>query len=143
MPRVLGLDFGTRRIGVAVSDPLGLTAQPVTVLTRRGTPEDLEALAALAAAQGAGTIVLGLPLTPEGRRGPQAQRVLAFGEALARRTGLPLAYVDERMTTAQGERALRETGAPGRRRRQVIDRVAAQLILQQYLDGTRRDPTRS
>ena len=132
--RVLGLDVGERRIGVAMSDTLGLTAQRLTVLARRGTAADLDAVDALITAHGAERVIVGLPLTLRGARGPQAQRVAAFAEALRRRVGVPVEYVDERLTTVQGERALIAADTSRRKRKQVIDQVAAQLILQQYLD---------
>ena len=135
--RVLGLDMGQRRIGVALSDALGLTAQPLTVLERRGTTADLDALAALVAQHQVETIVVGLPLTMRGERGPQAQRTASFADTLRRKVSVPVELVDERLTTVQGERALLETDTSRRKRKQVIDQVAAQLILQQYLDRRR------
>ena len=135
--RVLGLDVGDRRIGVAVSDSLGLTAQRVTVLERRGPSRDVEAVQALVAQYGASAVVVGLPLTMRGERGVQAEKVSAFSEALRRRVAVPIEFVDERLTTVQGARALRETGASRRTRKAVIDQVAAQLILQDFLDRQR------
>ena len=135
--RVLGLDVGDRRIGVAVSDSLGLTAQRVTVLERRGPSRDVEAVQALVERYGASAVVVGLPLTMRGERGVQAEKVSAFSEALRRRVAVPIELVDERLTTVQGARALRETGASRRTRKAVIDQVAAQLILQDFLDRQR------
>lgn len=135
--RVLGLDVGDRRIGVALSDALGITAQRLTCLERRGLATDVEAVRALVERHGISTIVVGLPLTMRGTAGVQAGKVSAFSEALRRRVSVPIEMVDERLTTVQGERALRETRASRRTRKQVIDQVAAQLILQQFLE-TRR-----
>ncbi len=135
--RVLGLDVGERRIGVALSDSLGLTAQRLTVITRQGTKVALEAICKLVTQHQAEAVVVGLPLTLRGERGPQAQRVLAFAEALRRRVRVPVQLIDERLTTVQGERALLEVDTSRRKRKQVIDQVAAQLILQQYLDAQR------
>ena len=132
--RVLGLDVGERRIGVALSDPLGLTAQRLTVLTRHGSAEDLDAVRSLVAEHGVERVIVGLPLTMRGARGPQAQRIAAFADALRRQVSVPVEYIDERLTTVQGERALLATDTSRRKRKQVIDQVAAQLILQQYLD---------
>ncbi len=132
--RILGLDVGARRIGVALSDTLGLTAQGLTVLERRSPRADLDAICALAAQHGVETIVIGLPLTLRGERGAAAQRITAFADELRRRVSVPVELADERLTTVQGERALLATGASRRTRKQVIDRVAAQLILQQFLD---------
>lgn len=135
--RALGLDLGERRIGVALSDALGLTAQRLTVLQRQGTREDVEAVCALAAHHRADTVVVGLPLTLRGERGSQAEQAAAFAAALQRRLSVPVRLIDERLTTVQGERALLETGTSRRKRKQVIDQVAAQLILQHFLDAER------
>jgi len=135
--RVLGLDVGERRIGIALSDALGLTAQRLMVLERRTPTEDTEAIARLAVDHGAERIVVGLPLTMRGQTGPQAQKVQAFVRRLQEHAAIPVEWIDERLTTVQGERSLRETGTSGRKRKQVIDQVAAQLILQQYLDAKR------
>jgi putative Holliday junction resolvase len=132
--RVLGLDVGDRRIGVALSDALGITAQRLTVLERRGLATDVEAVRALVERHGISTIVVGLPLTMRGTPGVQAGKVTAFSEALRRRVSVPIEMVDERLTTVQGERALRETRASRRTRKEAIDQVAAQLILQQFLE---------
>ena len=86
---------------------------------------------------GAERIVVGLPLTMRGQTGPQAQKVQAFVRRLQELSAIPIEWIDERLTTVQGERSLRETGTSGRKRKQVIDQVAAQLILQQYLDAKR------
>ena len=136
----MGLDVGDRRIGVALSDSLGLTAQPLTVLERRGAAADAAAVRALVEAHGVDTVVVGLPLTMAGARGVQADKVTTFAEQLRRGLSVPVEFVDERLTTVQGERVLREAGIRGRRRKQAIDRVAAQLILQQFLDSKRRPP---
>ncbi len=136
--RVLGLDVGDRRIGVAVSDALGLTAQRVAVLERRGMSRDVEAVQALVEQYGACAVVVGLPLTMRGERGVQAGKVTVFADALRRRIAVPVELLDERLTTVQGARALRETGASRRRRKAAIDQVAAQLILQDFLDRRRQ-----
>jgi len=136
--RIVGLDLGARRIGVAVSDAAGLTAQPVTVIERGNAAADVQALCAIAKTHEAGRIVVGLPLTLEGARGPQAQRVGSFVDLLRRACGLPIVLVDERFTTAQAARALRPTGAIRRRGKGILDVSAAQLILQTYLDGCQR-----
>jgi len=140
--RVLGLDVGERRIGVALSDALALTAQRLTVVERRTLAEDLEALCALIRQHQVTRVVVGLPLTMRGVRGPQAQRVEAFVARLRQRATVPVELRDERLTTVQGERALRETEAPRGRRKALIDQVAAQLILQQYLDEQREPSSR-
>lgn len=136
--RVLGLDVGDRRIGVALSDVLGLTAQRLTLLERQSLAKDLAAVHALIAAHQIERIIIGLPLTLKGEQGIQAQKVSVFAQRLRRQVAVPVELVDERLTTVQGERALREVGASARRRKRTIDQVAAQLILQHYLDGQRR-----
>ena len=135
--RVLGLDVGDRRIGVALSDPLGLTAQRLTVVTRHELTRDVDAVAALANEHEVEAVVVGLPLTLQGQRGEQVNHVLAFVEPLRSKLQCPVRLLDERLTTVQGERALLETGASRRERKRLIDQVAAQLILQAYLDAQR------
>jgi len=135
--RILGLDVGDRRIGVALSDPIGLTAQPVTTLDRRNPSGDVDAIKALVERHGVGLVVVGLPLTLRGEQGPQAKKVVAFAERMRQRLAIPVQLLDERLTTIQGTRSLLETGASSRKRKQVIDQVAAQLILQQFLDTHR------
>ena len=126
---MLGLDVGERRIGIAISDSLRLTAQRLMVLERTKLPQDLEALAQLVQAHDARVIVVGLPLTMRGARGPQAQRVQTFAKALGARVECPIELVDERLTTVEGERALLAMDTSRRKRKAVIDVVAAQLIL--------------
>jgi len=140
--RVIGLDVGDRRIGVALSDPLGFTAQRLTVLERTRVSQDVEAVRVLVERHGVQTVVVGLPLTMRGERGPQAQKVASFSDELRRRLAIPIEFIDERLTTVQGSRALQEIGTRGRKRKAVIDQVAAQLILQQYLDMAREAPPR-
>ena len=131
----MGLDVGERRIGIALSDTLGLTAQRLAVLTRHSASADAKAIGALVGQHGVETLVVGLPLTLRGEQGTQAKRVTAFVETLRQHVTVPIQLIDERLTTVQGERALLETGASRRKRKQVIDQVAAQLILQQFLDA--------
>lgn len=133
--RVLGLDMGARRIGVALSDPLGITAQRLTLIERRDPAQDLEAIASLVSTHEVGTVIVGLPLTMKGEMGDQATLVMAFVEHLRSRLGCPVETVDERLTTVEGERALLSTDASRRTRKALIDQVAAQLILQTYLNG--------
>ena len=135
--RIMGLDVGDARIGVALSDPLGLTAQRLTVLERTNLSQDVEAVRGLIEQHGVETMVVGLPLTMRGERGPQAQKVASFSDVLRQRLAIRIEFIDERLTTVQGSRALQATGTRGRKRKAVIDQVAAQLILQQYLDMTR------
>lgn len=137
--RILGLDVGDKRIGIALSDALGLTAQRLSVLERQSLTVDLQALKALVQAHQARAVVLGLPLTLAGVKGPQANKVQSFADALQRVLDVPVRLLDERLTTVQGERALLETNTSRKKRKAVIDQVAAQLILQHYLDAQRQN----
>jgi len=133
MARALGLDFGEKRIGVALSDALGLTAQPLGVVYNR-KDRAVEEIAELAARHGAAVIVLGLPRHMSGDEGVKAMEARAFGDRLAERTGLPVDYIDERLTTMAVQRMLSETGMSGAKKREVTDKLAAALILQTWLD---------
>lgn len=135
--RLLGLDVGDKTIGVAVSDPLGLTAQGVEVIRRRGRERDLERLAELAQTYGVETIVIGLPKNMDGSLGKQAEQVMAFATLVQERLDLPVVLWDERLTTIAAERALLEADLSRGRRREVIDKMAAVLILQGYMDRRR------
>jgi putative Holliday junction resolvase len=134
--RVLALDFGTRRIGVAVSDPLGISAQPHSVVDG-SDPELMSEIVRLVAELGVERIVVGLPLSLDGREGPAANQARRFAQEVAEATARPVELLDERFTTVTAERVLVEAGLPGRRRRLVRDRVAAAVLLQAYLDGAR------
>ncbi|MCU0280922.1 MAG: Holliday junction resolvase RuvX [Acidimicrobiia bacterium] len=134
--RVLALDPGTRRVGVAVSDPLGITAQPHSVLDAED-PDLMGQIARLGADLGVERIVVGLPVSLNGTEGPAAATARTFAAAVAGATGLPVDLADERFTSVSAERVLVEAGLSGRRRRAVRDRVAAAVLLQSYLDGGR------
>lgn len=134
----LGLDVGTRRIGVAKSDPLGLTAQPYSVIPRVGGDADLDRIVAIAEKEDVSGFVLGLPLRTDGSRGPEAEKVMEFADSLRSRMALPVELVDERYTTVIAQRALREQGVKGQTQRSRVDQVAAALILQMFLDRRRR-----
>ena len=135
--RVLGLDLGDVRIGVAISDPGRRLAVPLgTVHT--GAPADLKAIAALVREHDVTLVVLGLPLRLSGEAGPSAKHAEAFAEALGAVLPVPVVLQDERLSTVEADRALREAGAGGRERRRVVDRSAATVILQAYLDALPR-----
>lgn len=139
--RVLALDLGARRIGVAVSDSDGRVATPVTVIQRHADRVRLHReIADLVAEWEAELVVVGLPIDLRGEVGPAASGVLAERDELAQVLTVPVAVHDERMTTRIADRALQERGdMDGRQRRKVIDMVAASVILQDWLDGHRRD----
>ena len=132
--RILALDVGSRTLGLAVSDPLGITAQGLETLRRRNLRTDLEHLARLLQQYQVAELVVGHPLRLSGQPGAQAKKVEAFAERLRARFGLPVHLWDERLTSAQANRLLRETAMSIRRRGQVVDRLAATLILQSFLD---------
>jgi len=138
-PRYLGLDVGNRRIGVAVSDELGLTAQPVLTLERKRGPggisrEDLRSLARLARRFGAVGIVVGNPVHLSGELSPQTAKTQAFAAALGELSGLPIHLWDERLTTREAHQILYESGHARQQHRKVVDQVAATLILQSFLE---------
>lgn len=137
-PRYLGLDVGNRRIGVAVSDELGLTAQPVLTLERRHSRrEDLRSLARLARRFGVAGIVVGNPIHLSGDMSQQAAKTQAFAAELGLLTGLPIHLWDERLTTHEAHQILYEAGQARRQHRRVVDQVAATLILQEFLEKQR------
>ena len=133
--RLLGLDFGSRRIGVAVSDELGLTAQPVLTLVRKNPRQDMKSLGRLLRKFNCTAIVLGNPLYLSGDLSPQAARTQAFAETLREAFGLPVHLWDERLTSAEAHRHLDAAGRARTSHREVVDQVAAVLILQSFLDA--------
>ncbi len=142
MPRILGIDYGERRIGVALSDPLGMIAQPLPTITRRrGKRAPFAELERIVADREVDALVVGLPLDEEGDESDWTAEVRAFGDKLALRTGLPVHYVDERMTSARAERAVRASGLSRTQREQKgrVDAAAAALILQAWLDNRARE----
>ena len=141
--RILALDLGTRRVGVALSDPLGLTAQGLPTIERRGRKALIEAVRGLVEAHGVEHLVLGLPLNMNGTRGPRAQEALAFAGELGEALGIPVNTWDERMTTVAAKRALAEGRVGRSKRRQLVDRIAAQLILEGYLESIKQAPPRN
>ncbi len=133
--RAMGLDVGTKTVGVAVMDELGLTVQPVTVVRRKNLKTDLEELVRLAKDRSVDRFVLGLPLNMDGTEGPRAEATRKFGEALEKAAALPVLFHDERLTTVAAERALLEGDVSREKRKAVIDQVAASLILQGWLEA--------
>lgn len=134
----MGLDVGTKTVGVAVADELGITAQPITVIRRSNLKADLAELIRLAQDREVDRFVLGLPLNMDGSEGPRAQATRKFGDALAKASNLTISYQDERLTTVAAERSLLEADVSRSKRREVIDQVAASLILQGWLDAQPR-----
>lgn len=134
MGRILALDVGEKRVGVAVSDPLGYSAQPLTVLPRRPHGDFLKSLAALAVDYEVSLVLLGLPRRTTGEKGPEAQRVLALAREITTKLGLACETWDEWLTTVAAERVLLEGGLRRQARREVVDKTAAALILDGYLN---------
>lgn len=131
--RIAALDVGEARIGVAVSDELGIAANPVGLVRRVGGRRDLEALATLLAPYRPERVVVGLPISMNGSEGRQAAKVRLFGGRVGEHLGIPVEFWDERLTTVAAERVLLEADVSRRRRRELVDKVAATLILQGYL----------
>ena len=136
--RILAIDPGSVRLGLALSDPSGTIAQPLSVLRRRSEAEDLKALRDLVEQHGVESIVVGLPRMMNGRLEAAAKDAQAFGARVGQATGRPVAYWDERLTTVAAERYLIDQGKRRGKRRQEVDRLAATLLLQGYLDFQRR-----
>ncbi len=132
--RILGLDIGDKRIGLAISDELGILAQPIGKIDRSGTTADLENIVGTAREHEATLIVAGLPKRLDGSSSPQTEKVEEFIAELESRTDIPIETWDERLTTVSAEASLIEANMRRRSRKKVIDSVAAQIMLQHYLD---------
>jgi len=133
--RVLALDVGSRRIGVAVSDPLGITAQGLDTIPRQNKRKDWEALSAVLKKYDVGEIVVGLPLRLSGAEGTQSGKMRLFADELRAKFGLPVHLWDERWTSTEANRLLRETNLSIEKRGKAVDRMAAILILQTWLES--------
>jgi putative holliday junction resolvase len=137
--RVLGLDYGSRRIGVAVCDELGMTAQGVETLIRKNREADMAAIAELIGRYGIERIVIGYPICLDGSEGIQCEKVNRFIRRLQTRFAIPVIRRDETLSTKEAEELLRETGVRREKKRGIVDRLAAGIILQGYLDALARD----
>ena len=133
--RILALDLGKRRIGLAVSDPLGITAQGLPNLERSNQRADLAALERMAREREIGMFLMGNPINMGGAEGRQSGWVRAFAEALEARTRIPVKLWDERLTTVEANRVLRESGISIEKRAAAVDRLSAVILLQSYLDS--------
>lgn len=132
--RVLGIDFGTRRIGIAISDPSGTIAQGLDTIEYKRVEEAFDALGGILASFEVAEAVIGLPLTLKGGKGESVERVRKFAEGLKSRYGVAISYLDERFTSVIAERALREMGETPSRNKGSIDRIAATILLQDHLN---------
>ena len=137
MPIILGLDVGDVRVGVAISDELGFAAHPICTITRKNRKTDLEAICDLINTHGVEEVVIGLPLMLDGEVGVQADKVQRFANRLKREARIPIHLRDERLTTVEASEILREVGKPRKKQRNVIDQVAAVVILDGYLNDIR------
>jgi putative Holliday junction resolvase len=137
--RILALDVGTKRIGIALSDELLLTAQGLESVERRRIEDDLAAIKRLVESNGVAEVVAGLPVNMDGSYGAKAKEVLDFLDVLAKTLKVPLKTWDERLTTAQAERTLLAADVSRAKRKVLSDRLAAQIILQSYLDSRRKE----
>ena len=135
MTRSLGIDHGDARIGLAISDELGMLAHPLETITVKDTPDPIARIAQVAAERGIGHIIIGLPKNMDGTTGPAAEKVRAFAEKLRALVTCPIRLWDERLTTVAAQKSLHEAGRNVKQSRAVIDQVAAQLILQGWLDS--------
>jgi putative holliday junction resolvase len=133
--RILGLDVGDVRIGVALSDETATLATGLETVVRKGPRQDVKAIAALVRGRGVGQVVVGLPRRLDGSLGPQAEKVAAFQEAVARAVTVPVVAWDERFTTVIAEQTLAAAGVRRKDRKASVDKVSAVLILQSYLDS--------
>lgn len=136
--RILGIDYGDARIGLALSDESETLASPLGTYQFKSMRKDIDYIANLAKEKNVGLIVVGLPISMDGRMGERVDKTKAFGEVLARVSGIEVCYKDERLTTVSAERALIECSVRREKRKEVIDTVSAQIILQSYLDAKKR-----
>ncbi|HEY8419551.1 MAG TPA: Holliday junction resolvase RuvX [Clostridia bacterium] len=132
--RVLGIDYGDKRIGLALSDQLKILASPLEVYIRKSLQQDLEYIKKLIQSNQVDTVVIGLPLNMDGTLGDRALKTQEFGEQLKSIIDIPIVYIDERWTSKESERILIESNIRREKRKVLVDKVAAQNILQRYLD---------
>jgi len=134
----MGLDLGSKTIGIALSDEMGIVAHSVKTISRQSTKKDLEAIANLVSTHEVQRIVVGLPIRMAGTLGTEAKKVLQFVDEMRRSLSVSITTWDERLSTVQAERVLLEAGLSRKKRKKVIDKTAATLILQSYLDAEKR-----
>lgn len=135
MGRILGLDVGDKYIGVAISDPLHLTSQGLTTIVRESNVKDFGAIESLIKEHNISKIVVGLPKNMDGTIGPQGEKVKKFGDKIRNKFNIEIIYIDERLTTVLAENLLIKADLSRKKRKKVVDKVAASYILQTYLDS--------
>lgn len=136
--RIMGLDVGTKRIGIALSDELMLTAQGLNTLERRNLKDDLEVINNIIKERGVYEVVIGLPLNMNGSYSAKTKEIVEFADSLLKATTIAAKMWDERLTSMQAERVLLEADTSRAKRKKVMDRLAAQIILQSYLDSRKK-----
>lgn len=134
MARILAIDIGEKRIGIAVSDALSIIAQGLETIQRKNAEDTLNKIKDLIKKYKVSKIIVGMPLNMDGTKGPSAETIEGYVAILKKETGVDIGMVDERLTTAQGERILLDADLSRKKRKNSIDKIAAQLILQTYLD---------
>lgn len=133
--RIIGLDVGDRTIGIAISDPLGLTAQGITTIRRKSLEKDISAILDICKEYSVESFVIGLPKNMNGTVGPQGEKVLEFCEELKKNISIPITMWDERLTTVAAEKAMLQADMSRSKRKKIVDKIAATYILQGYLDS--------
>jgi putative Holliday junction resolvase len=136
MPRILAFDFGKKRIGLAISDPMGVVVRGLETFERKRVRDDIQSLAEIARREQAELLLFGDPLHLDGSRGRASGNVREFAQRLQKVSGIPVAFFDERLTTVEADEALREQGVRFEERRKRIDQMAAIVLLQSYLEAT-------
>ncbi len=136
--RMLGVDYGDARIGLSVSDELETLASPLVTLKSESMRKNIDAVAKVAAEEKVSRIVIGLPLNMDGSEGARASKTRSFGRVLEKVSGLPVEYFDERLTSVEAEEIMESVGVKKNKRKNLVDRIAAQLILQSYLDASKK-----
>lgn len=139
MPRILAVDYGEKRIGLAVSDEEGIMASPLSVIVRRSDADVIRQISQMAATLKINTIVVGFPVRTDEKAGEMGRKVKAFAEKLRQQTKLPVVLFDERFTTRIAEQVLLEADVSRRKRKQVRDKLAAAVLLQSYLESQRQN----
>jgi putative Holliday junction resolvase len=137
--RILGIDYGEKRIGIAISDPLNITAQGLMTIERTRIEEDIQKIVNIIHEKEAGEIVIGLPKRMDNTLGEKAFAVLSFIDFLKKQTHIPIHTIDERLSTVRANRAMLEGDLSRKKRKKRVDVIAAQLILQSYLDMVKRE----
>ncbi|MFA9398357.1 MAG: Holliday junction resolvase RuvX [Clostridiaceae bacterium] len=133
--RILGLDLGDRTIGIAVSDPLGITAQGITTIRRKSIEFDIDSIKKICDEYSVESFILGLPKNMNGTIGPQSEKVMEFAKILEKEIGLEVKFWDERLTTVAAHKSMIEGNLSRAKRKKIVDKIAAIYILQGYLDS--------